>query len=104
MAIQDSEYWSDQVRDELSTLHLRACQISRPDPVALATRCFQLRIHSDLGWFDHFPRDYDELLGPSGIATLERLLTESLESSQTDTRRRRHLDVGLARLKKELEG
>lgn len=31
---------------------------------------------------DHFPRDYSELLGPSGVATLERLLTESLEYSQ----------------------
>ncbi len=103
MAIQDSS-WSDQVRDELSALHLRACQISPPDPVALATRCFQFRIQSDLGWFDHFPRDYYELLGPSGVATLERLLTESLERSPEDKRSRRHLDAGLARLKKELEG
>ena len=52
----------------------------------------------------HFPRDYYELLGPSGVATLERLLTESLESSQAYKISRRHLDVGLARLKKELEG
>jgi hypothetical protein len=103
MAIQDSS-WSDHVRDELSALHLRACQIARPDPVALATRWFQFRIQSDLGWFDHFPRDYYELLGPSGVATLERLLTESLESSQADKISRRHLDVGLARLRKELEG
>jgi hypothetical protein len=44
------------------------------------------------------------LLGPSGIATLERLLTEAVESSQPDKNSRRHLDVGLARLKKELEG
>jgi len=104
MAIQDSEYWSDYVLGELSALHLRACQMARPDPVALATRWFQLRIRSDLGWFDHFPRDYFELLGPSGVATLERLLTESLESSQADKRSRPHLDVELARLKKELEG
>ncbi len=53
---------------------------------------------------DHFPRDYYELLGPSGVATLERLLTESLESSQADKISRRHLDVGLARLRLELEG
>jgi hypothetical protein len=104
LAIQDSEYWSDHVRDELSALHLRACQIARPDPVALATRCFQLRIRSALGWFDHFPRDYSELLGPSGIATLERLLTEAVESSQPDKNSRRHLDVGLPRLRQELEG
>ena len=104
MAIQDSECWSDQVRDELSALHLRACQIARPDPVALATRWFRFRIQSDLGWFDHFPRDYYELLGPSGVATLERLLTESLEISQADKISRRHLDVGLARLKQELGG
>ena len=104
MAIQDSERWSGHVRGQLSALHLRACQVSRPDPVALATRCFQFRMQSDLGWFDHFPRDYHELLGPSGVATLERLVTESLENSQPDKISRRHLDVGLARLRKELEG
>lgn len=104
MGIQDSESWSDHVLEQLSALHLRACQMARPDPVALATRCFRLRIRSDLSWFDHFPRDYYELLGPSGVATLERLLTESLESSQADKRSRPHLDVELARLKKELEG
>ena len=104
MAIQDSESWSEHVRGQLSALHLRACQIAPPDPVALATRCFQLRIHSDLGWFDHFPRDYDELLGPSGVATLERLLTESLEYSQPDKISPGHLDAGLARLKQELGG
>lgn len=102
MGIQDSEYWSDQIRDELSALHLRACQIARPDPVALATRCFRLRILSDLGWFDHFPRDYHELLGPSGVATLERLVAESVENFQPDKDSRRHLDAGLARLRLEL--
>jgi len=104
MAIQDSERWSGHVRGQLSALHLRACQISPPDPVALATRCFQLRIQSDLGWFDHFPRDYSELLGPSGVATLKRLVTESLESSQPGKSSRRHLDAVLVRLRLELEG
>jgi hypothetical protein len=104
LTIQDSEYWSGQIRSQISAIHLRACQISPPDPVALATRWFQFRIQSNLGWFDHFPRDYYELLGPSGVATLERLVTESLESSQQDKSSRRHLDVGLARLRLELEG
>jgi hypothetical protein len=104
MAIQDSETWSGHIRSQLSALHLRACQISPPDPVALATRCFQFRIQSDLGWFDHFPRGYRELLGPSGVATLERLLTESLEYSQPDKISRGHLDAGLAGMKQELGG
>jgi len=104
MAIQDSERWSEHIRGQLSTLHLRACQSSPPDPVALANRWFQLRIQSDLGWFDHFPREYRELLGPSGIATLERLVTESMESSQPGKSSRRHLDAGLVRLRLELEG
>jgi len=104
LAFQDSEYWSEHIRSQLSALHLRACQVSRPDPVALATRCFQLRIQSDLGWFDHFPRDYSELLGPSGVATLKRLVTESMESSQPGKSSRRHLDAVLVRLRLELEG
>jgi len=52
----------------------------------------------------HFPRDYYELLGPSGVATLKRLLTESLENSQPGKRSKGHLDAGLARLRLELEG
>jgi hypothetical protein len=48
--------------------------------------------------------DYYELLGPSGVATLERLLTESLENSHPDNVSRRHLEAGLARLRLELEG
>ncbi|GEM_PF-1625823 len=104
MAIQDSERWSGHVRGQLSALHLRACQISPPDPVALANRWFQFRVQSELGWFDHFPREYQELLGPSGVATLKRLVTESVENSQPDQSSRGHLNVGLARLRQELEG
>jgi hypothetical protein len=44
-------------------------------------------------------RDYYELLGPSGVATLKRLLTESLENFHPDNISRRHLEAGLARLR-----
>jgi hypothetical protein len=40
-------------------------------------------------------RDYQDLLKPSGVATLERLVIESLDFSGPYKAGRRHLDDGL---------
>ena len=78
MEVQDSEYWLSGVFDELSALHRRACEISRPDPIGLATRWLDLRLKSPLGLHDGFPERYRDVLGPTGPATLDRLLETAL--------------------------
>jgi hypothetical protein len=51
-----------------------------------------------------FPGTTTNGLGPSGVATLKRLVTESLEDFRPGKSSHRHLDVVLARLRLELEG
>lgn len=73
MAVQDSESWGSGFYQELLELHLVACQAARPEPVELATRWFHLRRGSGLGWFDHFPDGYEDVLGEVGLAEFKRL-------------------------------
>jgi hypothetical protein len=73
MAVQDSESWGRGFYQELLELHRAACQAARPEPVELATRWFHLRRESGLGWFDHFPEGYEDVLGEIGLAEFRRL-------------------------------
>ena len=80
MEVQDSEYWSSGVLDEFSALHRRSCEIAQPDPVSLATRWFELRLKSPLGVHRGFPEQYRDVLGVTGLKTLERLVDEAMAS------------------------
>lgn len=73
MAVQDSESWGRGFYQELLELHRAACRAARPEPVELATRWFHLRRESGLGWFDHFPDGYEDVLGEIGLAEFRRL-------------------------------
>jgi len=97
MEVQDSEYWSSRVLDALSALHRRACEIARPDPVGLATRWFELRWKSPLGLHHGFPELYRDVLGATGLATLDSLVETALASHPTP-RSRHGPDHGRAEL------
>jgi len=97
MEVQDSEYWSSRVLDEFTALPRRACEISRPDPIGLATRWLDLRLKSPLGFHDGFPERYRDVLGAAGLTTLDGLLETAMASHPTP-RSRRGPDHGRAEL------
>lgn len=48
-------------------LHLRACQVARPDPVVLAERLTRWSIDSEWGVFANATRDYADVYGAAGL-------------------------------------
>lgn len=57
----------------LNHLHLHACNLAHPDPVALAERLFQLEMNECLDSFYNSAKQYREVLGNSGLQHFRRL-------------------------------
>ncbi|MCB0968732.1 MAG: SWIM zinc finger family protein, partial [Ilumatobacter sp.] len=60
--------------ERIGELHLRACEVQPPDPVALARSLVDLELNSDLEGLYHAVDTYSELLGDAGLAEYGRLL------------------------------
>lgn len=78
--VDDSSGWFSQITSELESIHLRACEIARPDPVALARRLFALDVDSEWDILYDAPSRYAEVLGDDGLAELKRLADERWDS------------------------
>ncbi len=63
-----------ELQREFASLHLRAMEIIRPEPKALAARLFQLRSEGNFAILPDAPRSYADLLGPEGLAHYRSLL------------------------------
>lgn len=74
--VDDSSGWFSQITSELEGVHLRACEIARPDPVALAGRLFALDVDSEWDILYDAPSRYADVLGEAGLAELKRLADE----------------------------
>ncbi|MGH8721829.1 MAG: tetratricopeptide repeat protein, partial [Burkholderiales bacterium] len=59
--------------DRLQEMHLEACRMARPDPVALAERLFELEMESSFGAFHQAVAAYADVLGEAGRAAYRRL-------------------------------
>ncbi len=66
--IDDSDGCMGMIRDELHELHLEACRLARPDPVALADRLTRRAIETHWDMFHGFADTYREILGEAGRA------------------------------------
>jgi tetratricopeptide (TPR) repeat protein len=60
--------------ERISELHLRACEVRPPDPVALARSLVDLELHSELEGLYYAVETYADLLGDDGMAEYGRLL------------------------------
>ena len=66
--IDDSNGCMGMIRDDLHELHLEACRLAKPDPIALAERLTRRAIHSHWEMFYGFASTYRTLLGKAGCA------------------------------------
>jgi uncharacterized Zn finger protein len=66
--IDDSDGWLTDISGRIGELHLKACEIARPDPIELAGRLAELELTSELDTFHRAAATYAEVLGREGIA------------------------------------
>jgi uncharacterized Zn finger protein len=71
--VDDSDGGSSDVTDRLHEIHLKACMIAKPDPVALAKRLFEWEMHSKWEIFFGAVEHYSEIFGESGLAVYRTL-------------------------------
>ena len=75
--IDDSDGCMGMILDDLHQMHLNACQLVRPDPIALADRLYDRHVNSDWDIFYDAHITYDAILGKKGQARyFERAETE----------------------------
>ncbi len=72
-SLDDSDGYLSGLRDRLQELHFKACEVSRPDPLALAKRLFQYEFHSELDIFYGAAAQYATILGAQGLAAYRKL-------------------------------
>jgi hypothetical protein len=76
----------DALREEVRGLHLDACGAVPPKPEALAARLVELAEKTDHDWMHDAPERYRALLGDSGLAALDAILTRKLAAMPADSR------------------
>lgn len=90
LAIAGAEMSLEQIDDsgggvmpgilELASVHLEACQQTRPDPVKLAERLFRLQVEGKWDTFSDVLPAYAEPLGTSGLSRYRELVSEAWEA------------------------
>ena len=71
--VDDSDGGMGDVLYSLQDLHLRACEMARPDPVELAERLFEAEMHIEYDTFSGAALTYAEILGDAGLEVYRRL-------------------------------
>lgn len=74
--VDDSSGWFGEIVAQLELTHLRACRAASPDPVKLARRLFAWDAESGWDIFAGYVEKYEDVLGPEGLAEVQRLATE----------------------------
>lgn len=65
--IDDSDGEVGSIIEALGDLHLRACELAKPEPKALAARLFRLEMTSDMGICSFSATTYRDALGEEGV-------------------------------------
>jgi tetratricopeptide (TPR) repeat protein len=76
----------DALREDVRELHLAACRAVPPKPAALAPRLVELAERTERDWMRDAPERYRDLLGDSGLAALDAILTRKLDAMPPDSR------------------
>lgn len=72
--IDDSDGHLTAISQRLSSIHIRACELSRPDPVTFARRLVKLELSSELDTFHRAAFSYAHVLGNAGVDEYRRLI------------------------------
>ncbi|WP_139556543.1 SWIM zinc finger family protein [Methylotetracoccus oryzae] len=80
--VDDSGGEVGDVLARLGDLHLRACQLARPEPVALAERLFRYELSVSFDSYSDSVRIYQDVLGKEGIARFRSLAERQWEQIQ----------------------
>lgn len=75
-SLDDSNGDMGAILERLQELHLRACELSPPEPEELARRLFAWEMRSDFDVFHGAVETYSEVLGDKGVAEYRRLAEE----------------------------
>lgn len=67
----------EEIGSALAELHLRLCQVCRPDPLELAARLLALVDDADVDTFLDVPEGYVDVLGVEGVGEFNALLARS---------------------------
>ncbi|WP_206667254.1 SWIM zinc finger family protein [Candidatus Methylobacter oryzae] len=71
--IDDSDGEVGAIVENLGDLHLRACELARPEPIALAERLFRLEMTSAFGICSFDANTYQDILGDKGLRRYREL-------------------------------
>lgn len=74
--VDDSDGEMGSVIERLEELHIQACRLAAPDPVALADRLFRRELEGQWDVFDRAVVRYAEILGDAGLARYRELAEE----------------------------
>ncbi|HLA29603.1 MAG TPA: SWIM zinc finger family protein [Pseudomonas sp.] len=71
--IDDSSGGLGEVLERLNRLHLQACTLAKPDPIALAERLFDLEMNASFDSFYDSALHYRDVLGNTGLEHFQTL-------------------------------
>jgi len=77
--VDDSNGEVGEVLERLGALHVRACAMAKPDPVALAERLFRYETSCSFDSYHSSVMTYRDTLGPAGIARFRELAEQQWE-------------------------
>ena len=75
----------EALREDVRALHLAACRAVPPKPEALAARLVELAERTERDWMQDAPERYRDVLGDSGLAALDTILTRKLDAMPADS-------------------
>jgi hypothetical protein len=93
----------DALRESVRELHLAACRAVPPKPRALAARLVELAERTEHDWMQDAPERYRDVLGETGLAELDAILTRKLDLMPPDSRAARaHTGLALRAMSESL--
>lgn len=75
--VDDSDGGLQEAIDHAEEIHLAACAAGSPDPIALAERLVARALNSEYEVFLTVMPDYEEVLGPAGMARYRELVEQA---------------------------
>lgn len=93
--VDSSDGWFIGIGDDIAELHLRACEMARPDPIELTARLVDFELHAELDTFRRAAQRYADVFGPEGVAEYRRLVQPAFDALGPASER---FEVGTNRL------
>jgi hypothetical protein len=82
--VDDSDGWITDISVQIADMHLRACQVARPKPKALARRLAKLELDYDLDTFRGAAQTYALILGVEGLVEYRRVVAKAVAVMESE--------------------